>query len=47
MQIIYKKKKRNLFIFKLLITVLITHYFGIELGGGVYCCNKPTPLIIN
>lgn len=47
MQIIYKKEQKGIYLFlKMLITALITHYFGIELGLLYIAATNPLPSLL-
>ncbi|HBS6250293.1 TPA: hypothetical protein ACYVCL_002170 [Klebsiella pneumoniae] len=47
MQIIYKKEQKGIYLFlKMLITVLITHYFGIEWGLLYIAAINPLPSLL-
>ncbi|UDV29384.1 hypothetical protein LJU45_09835 [Klebsiella pneumoniae] len=47
MQIIYKKEQKGIYLFlKMLITVLITHYFGIEWGLLYIAAITPLPSLL-
>lgn len=47
MQITYKKEQKGLYLFlKMLITVLITHYFGMEWGLLYIAVINPLPSLL-
>ncbi|HBW2970839.1 TPA: hypothetical protein MEW41_000123 [Klebsiella pneumoniae] len=47
MQIIYKKEQKGIYLFlKMLITALITHYFGIEWWLLYIAATNPLPSLL-